>query len=86
LLKDPAEQALASTLAIVKKDADEAFERTDYTASLQALARLKESVDAFFTDVMVNVEDPALRANRLGLLAALHDAMNRVADISRLSA
>ena len=86
LLKDPAEQALASTLDIVKKDADAAFERSDYTASLQALAKLKESVDAFFTDVMVNVEDPALRANRLGLLAALHDAMNRVADISRLSA
>jgi glycyl-tRNA synthetase beta chain len=86
LLKDPAEQALASTLDIVKKDADAAFERSDYAASLQALARLKQSVDAFFTDVMVNVEDPALRSNRLGLLATLHDAMNRVADISRLSA
>jgi glycyl-tRNA synthetase beta chain len=35
---------------------------------------------------MVNAEDPALRANRLGLLATLHQAMNRVADLSRLSA
>jgi glycyl-tRNA synthetase beta chain len=35
---------------------------------------------------MVNAEDPQLRANRLGLLATLHQAMNRVADLSRLSA
>jgi len=35
---------------------------------------------------MVNAEDPALRANRQGLLATLHEAMNRVADLSKLSA
>ena len=85
LLQEPAEQALASTLDVVRTDADSAFGRGDYTASLQALAKLKAPVDAFFTDVMVNVDDPALRANRLGLLAALHGAMNRVADISKLS-
>jgi glycyl-tRNA synthetase beta chain len=34
---------------------------------------------------MVNADDPALRANRLGLLAMLHQAMNRVADLSRLA-
>ena len=84
LLKEPAEQALATTLLVVKADADAAFERGDYTTSLQALAKLKTSVDAFFTDVMVNADDPALRANRLGLLATLHSAMNRVADISLL--
>jgi glycyl-tRNA synthetase beta chain len=43
-------------------------------------------VDAFFDTVMVNAEDARLRANRLGLLAILHQAMNRVADLSRLSA
>ena len=42
-------------------------------------------MDQFFEQVMVNDEDPALRANRLGLLASLHAAMNRVADISKLS-
>ncbi|MCV5246553.1 hypothetical protein OFC58_38750, partial [Escherichia coli] len=62
-----------------------AFERGDYTASLQALAALKAPVDTFFDQVMVNAEDPALRANRLGLLALLHAAMNRVADLSRLA-
>ncbi|MDP1734027.1 MAG: glycine--tRNA ligase subunit beta [Sulfuritalea sp.] len=85
ILKEPAEQALATTLIVVKADADAAFERGDYTASLLALARLRKPVDAFFDDVMVNVEDAALRANRLGLLATLHHAMNRVADISMLS-
>jgi len=85
LLHEPAEQALAATLRVVNADAEAAFERGDYTSSLQALAKLRTPVDAFFTDVMVNAEDPALRANRLGLLATLHHAMNRVADISKLS-
>jgi glycyl-tRNA synthetase beta chain len=86
LLKEAAEVALNKTLDTVKAQADTAFERGDYTASLLALATLREPVDSFFTDVMVNVEDEALRANRLGLLATLHQAMNRVADLSRLSA
>jgi len=86
LLKEPAESALAAALAKVQPLADAAFDRGDYTASLQALAALKEPVDAFFEHVMVNVEDPALRANRLGLLATLHAAMNRVADLSKLAA
>ena len=50
-----------------------------------ALAALKTPVDAFFDGVMVNADDPALRANRLGLLATLHAAMNRVADLSKLA-
>ena len=86
LLKEPAEVALHEALDTVKAQADAAFEHGDYTASLQALAALKTPVDNFFDDVMVNVEDAALRANRLGLLATLHQAMNRVADISKLSA
>jgi len=86
LLKEPAEVALNVALAGVKPQADAAFERGDYAASLQALAALKGPVDDFFDRVMVNVDDAALRANRLGLLATLHAAMNRVADLSRLSA
>jgi glycyl-tRNA synthetase beta chain len=85
LLKEPAEIALNAALARVKPQADAAFARGDFTASLQSLAALKAPVDTFFDDVMVNVEDPVLRANRLGLLAILHAAMNQVADISRLS-
>ncbi|HEY3326450.1 MAG TPA: glycine--tRNA ligase subunit beta, partial [Novimethylophilus sp.] len=86
LLKESAEVALYQTLTTVKPQADAAFEHGDYAASLQALAALKAPVDAFFDHVMVNAEDPALRANRLGLLAILHQAMNCVADISKLAA
>ena len=85
LLTEPAEIALNAALVRVKPQADAAFARGDYTGSLQSLAALKAPVDTFFDDVMVNVEDPVLRANRLGLLAILHAAMNQVADISRLS-
>ncbi len=83
-LVEPAEQALATALAAVAPQADAAFERGDLAASLQCLAALKAPVDRFFEDVMVNADDPALRRNRLALLARLHAAMNRVADLSRL--
>ncbi|MGC2458598.1 MAG: glycine--tRNA ligase subunit beta [Gallionellaceae bacterium] len=86
LLQEPAEQALHLALSQIAPQADAAFAAGDYTASLQALAALKGPVDAFFDNVMVNVEDAALRANRLALLAQLQQAMNRVADISRLAA
>ena len=85
LLQEAAEAALNSALAAAKPQADAAFERGDYAASLQALAALKTPVDAFFDSVMVNAEDAALRNNRLGLLATLHQAMNRVADLSKLA-
>ena len=85
LLVEPAEAALAAALATAAMQADAAFEAADYSASLQALAALKAPVDAFFDTVMVNAEDPALRRNRLALLARLHAAMNRVADLSRLA-
>jgi glycyl-tRNA synthetase beta chain len=86
LLKEAAETALNQALAQVAPTADAAFEQGDYTASLQALAALKAPVDDFFDNVMVNAEDAALRTNRLGLLATLHQAMNRVADLSKLAA
>ena len=85
LLVEPAEQALHSALLDVEGRAGVAFASGDYTGSLQALAALKNPVDDFFDAVMVNADDVALRANRLGLLAKLHAAMNRVADLSRLA-
>ena len=86
LLSDSAEAALYASLLSVETKADIAFRRGEYTPSLQALAALKTPVDTFFDGVMVNAENPALRANRLGLLAKLHAAMNRVADLSKLAA
>jgi glycyl-tRNA synthetase beta chain len=86
LFKESAETALFQALSQIKPKADGAFESGDYTASLQALAALKAPVDAFFDGVMVNSDDPALKANRLALLNQLHQTMNRVADLSRLAA
>jgi glycyl-tRNA synthetase beta chain len=58
----------------------------DYTGYLKAFAVLKSPVDAFFDSVMVMVDDPKLRRNRLALLKDLRDDMNRIADISKLAA
>jgi glycyl-tRNA synthetase beta chain len=86
LLKEPAEKALYLTTRELAPRAAAQFEAGDYTGSLQTLAALRAPVDAFFDGVMVNAEEADLRLNRLGLLATLHQAMNRVADLSRLAA
>ncbi|MEN9538838.1 MAG: hypothetical protein RLZZ126_1073 [Pseudomonadota bacterium] len=85
-LAEPAEKALHDALNSVAARGRPLFESGHYTESLQALAALKAPVDAFFDQVMVNADDPTVRANRLGLLALLHAEMNRVADLSKLAA
>ena len=85
LLQEPAEKALHAAMGLVLPHAAMQFEAGNYAASLQALAALRETVDAFFEGVMVNAEQMDLRLNRLGLLATLHQAMNRVADLSKLA-
>ncbi|MGA9911348.1 glycine--tRNA ligase subunit beta [Paraburkholderia sp.] len=86
LLTEAAEKALHAQLEQVAPRVQSQLAVRDYTGALTALAALREPVDTFFNDVMVNAEDPALRANRLALLGALHQQMNCVADISRLAA
>ena len=85
LLKEPAEIALFAAMNEVAPKAKAQFESGDYTASLQTLAALRAPVDAFFDGVMVNAEEMDLRLNRQGLLKSLHEAMNRVADLSKLA-
>jgi glycyl-tRNA synthetase beta chain len=85
LLIEPAEIALHAVMKSVLPKANTQFESGDYTASLQTLAALRSPVDDFFKGVMVNAEQLDLRLNRLGLLATLHAAMNRVADLSKLA-
>ena len=86
LLQEQAEKDLYAALQRFVPEANAQFDAGDYTASLQTLAVLRAPVDAFFDDVMVNAEELDLRLNRQGLLKSLHDAMNRVADLSRLAA
>ncbi|MEG2049582.1 MAG: glycine--tRNA ligase subunit beta, partial [Comamonas sp.] len=85
LLVEQAEKDLYAALQQVAPKAEQQFAAGDYTASLQTLAALRAPVDAFFEHVMVNAEDAALKANRLGLLAALHAAMNQIADLAKLA-
>ncbi|AOW14867.1 glycine--tRNA ligase subunit beta [Hydrogenophaga crassostreae] len=85
LFVEAAEKDLYAAMQATVPVANGQFDAGDYTNSLQTLAALRTPVDAFFDGVMVNAEDPKLKANRLGLLKQLHEAMNRVADLSRLA-
>ena len=85
LLVEEAEKSLYAAMQQVVPQADAHFEAGRYTESLQTLAALRAPVDAFFDDVMVNAEQLDLRLNRQGLLKMLHQAMNRVADLSLLA-
>ncbi|MBV6778665.1 glycine--tRNA ligase subunit beta [Xanthomonas euvesicatoria] len=85
LLREPAEQALAEAVEAAIGDTGDALHRHDYVAVLARLARLRPQVDAFFDGVMVNADDPQLRANRLALLKKLGDRLGSVAAIEHLS-
>ena len=84
--QEPAEQALHSALAVITPSATALFAQKDFTGYLKSFASLKAPVDDFFDKVMVMAEDKAVRANRLALLRDLRDAMNKVADLSKLAA
>ncbi|MAU65499.1 glycine--tRNA ligase subunit beta [Hyphomonas sp.] len=78
------EIALHQTLGQVRHDIEEPLKNEDFGAVMTELARLRGPVDAFFEHVMVNVEDEAVRANRLALLAGIRDTLHRVADFSQI--
>ena len=80
-----AEKNLHLSMAQNVMQADAFYAQKNYTDALKTLAALREPVDIFFNDVMVNDPDEDIRRNRLGLLSQLHDSMNRVADLSRLA-
>jgi glycyl-tRNA synthetase beta chain len=84
-LEAPEEQRLEQSLTAVTAIVDQKFAARDYAGTLSALASLRGDVDSFFDKVLVNAEDPGLRAARLDLLARLGATMNKVADISKLS-
>ena len=85
-LFEPAERALFAAFRRIDAEAEAKLEEERFTEALSMLAALKGPVDEFFDRVMVNVDEPQLRNNRLLLLMQLDNAMNRVADISRLAA
>jgi glycyl-tRNA synthetase beta chain len=80
----PEEIALARAVNVAKDEAGRAVAAEDFAAAMTAMARLRPHVDAFFEKVTVNVDDPALRANRLKLLNEIRAATRTVADFSRI--
>src|SRR6185369_7446156 len=86
LLAEDAEKALFHGIVDIAPLARSHFANEDYTDALRVLAGLRGAVDRFFDEVMVMVEEPLIRTNRLALLKQLAGLMNQVADISRLSA
>jgi glycyl-tRNA synthetase beta chain len=79
-----AERDLAAALESARHATDDALGAGDYAAVLARLAQLQSPVDAFFENVLVNAEDPAVRANRLALLAQLKAQFSTVAYIALL--
>lgn len=73
--------AIENLLPVVHQHA----RRSEFTKALRALASIRRPVDRFFEEVLVMDEDRTLRGNRLALLRGLAEAMNQVADISKLA-
>jgi len=84
LLQEAAEKALAERIASVSEAVKPALEKFDYSSALQEMAELRETVDAFFDEVMVMVDDEQIKLNRLALLNSLHHLFLQVADVSQL--
>jgi glycyl-tRNA synthetase beta chain len=84
LLEEPAEIGLFEAMSALGAQVSAATGRREYASALGSLAQLKPVVDAFFDRVMVMVEDPRVRANRLALLGRMRELFAGVADLSRL--
>jgi glycyl-tRNA synthetase beta chain len=85
LLVEDAEKALFERVVLMAPLVRSHVANEDYADALKVLASVRSEVDRFFDEVMVNVDEPLLRGNRLGLLKTLFDQLNAVADISRLA-
>ncbi|CDO60482.1 Glycyl-tRNA synthetase beta chain (EC 6.1.1.14) [Candidatus Phaeomarinobacter ectocarpi] len=84
LFAEKAESDLYAAIDAATGIAREAVAKEDFAGAMAALAKLRGPVDLFFDDVTVNADDPALRENRLKLLAQIRDALHTVADFSKV--
>jgi glycyl-tRNA synthetase beta chain len=84
LLTDPTEQALARNAAVLADRVIKLRAAREYVGALEQIATLRPVVDAFFDAVMVMAPDPAVRANRLALLAKVLGDFSGIADFSEI--
>ena len=84
LYRQPEEKALAGAVEMAETEAGRAVKKEDFVAAMRAVAKLRPPVDAFFDKVTVNVDDKALRQNRLKLLNQIREATREVADFSKV--
>ena len=84
LYRQPEEKALAGAVEMAETEAGRAVKKEDFVAAMRAVAKLRPPVDAFFDKVTVNVDDKALRQNRLKLLDQIREATREVADFSKV--
>jgi glycyl-tRNA synthetase beta chain len=84
LYQQDEEKALAQAIGMAKSEAVDAVAAEDFEAAMRAMAKLRPHVDAFFDKVTVNVENKALRENRLKLLNEIRAATRAVADFSKI--
>ncbi|WVT74048.1 glycine--tRNA ligase subunit beta [Sinorhizobium chiapasense] len=85
LFRLDAEKALHQAVEVGSGEARDAIAKEDFRSAMEALARLREPVDQFFNDVLVNDDDAAIRANRLALLGLIRSATGTVADFSKIA-
>jgi glycyl-tRNA synthetase beta chain len=85
LFETPEEKALFAALSAAETAVSAAIASEGYEEAMAVLATLRAPIDAFFDRVMVNAEDAKIRGNRLALLSRIRDAVNAVADFSKIA-
>ncbi len=84
-LREQAEIDLAAAIDTARAEAADAVAEENFEGAMEALSKLRAPVDRFFEDILVNADEPALRTNRLQLLAEIRDATHVVADFSKVA-
>ncbi|MDP9193095.1 MAG: glycine--tRNA ligase subunit beta [Acidobacteriota bacterium] len=83
-LEHPTERRLAELADVVTSQIGEMIATREYRSALESFAALAPELETFFKDVLVNVEDPAVRANRMSLLRKVGGAVMKIADVTKI--
>jgi glycyl-tRNA synthetase beta chain len=84
LLEHATEKRLSALADVVRSQIDELIEQRQYRGAMESFAAMAPELETFFKDVMVNVEDEAVRRNRMSLLRKAGGAVTRIADVTKI--